>query len=247
MFDMDYAESDAWDILGKSYPKRRATFGANNAKSRIEAWRTDYQRLLKAKAVPPLMLVRFGNNHTAGTTPGNATPTAMIADNDYAVGQLVDIISHGPLWKSTAIVIVEDDAQGGYDHVDGHRSIAFVISPYVKRSTVNHRFYNTDSAIRTVEWLLGLKPSNQFMGTAEPIDCFGPTPANAEPFRAIMPDSNVFQANSATAYRAKDSARLFHTYREESAPDRELADILWGDRKGATAKRPKIVGSRVLR
>ena len=246
IFDLDYAESDAWDKTGKSYPKRRMTFGANNAKSRFAAWKTDYDRLIATKSVPPLMLVRFGNNHTAGTTPGAPTPTSMIADNDYAVGQLVDTISHGPLWKETCIVIVEDDAQGGYDHVDGHRSIAFVISPYVKRSTVDHHFYNTDSAIRTVECLLGMAPSNQFMGTAKPIDCFGTRPENAEPFNAILQSASIYEANSPTAYRANDSKRLFHTYREESAADRELADILWGDRKGANSKRPRLVGQRVL-
>ena len=84
------------------------------------------------------------------------------------------------------------------------------------------------------------------MGTAEPIDCFGTKPENAEPFNAILQSPSIYEANSPTAYRANDSKRLFHTYREESAADRELADILWGDRKGANSKRPRFVGQRVL-
>jgi len=246
MYDMDYAESDAWELHGKTYPKHRRTFGANGAKSRVEAWRTDYARLIKEDKVPPLMLVRFGNNHTAGTTPGSPTPTAMIADNDFALGQLVETISKGPKWKETCIVVVEDDAQGGYDHVDGHRSICFVISPYVKKATVSSHFYNTDSALRTVEWLLGMKPANQFMATAEPIACFGAKPLNDAPYEAILQKPEIYRENLATAYRAADSARLFHTYREESAPDRELADILWGDAKGAKSPRPKVIGQKVI-
>jgi YVTN family beta-propeller protein len=237
-FDLDYAESDAWDKHGRTYPKRRLTFGSHNAKSRVEEWRQDYLHLVADDKVPPLMFVRFGNNHTAGTSPGSPTPSAMIADNDYAVGQLVETVSHSKLWKSTAIVIVEDDAQGGYDHVDGHRSIAFVISPYTKRHALDSRYYNTDSAVRTVEWLLGLPPSNQFTGTASPLMVFGDKPENAEPFDAILPAAEIFKANTALSYRAADSARLFPTYREESEADRELADILWFDVKGPSVKPP---------
>jgi YVTN family beta-propeller protein len=239
MFDLDYAESEAWEKHGQTYPKRRPTFGSHGARSRIEEWRQDYARLVAENKVPPLMFVRFGNNHTAGTSPGSPTPSAMIADNDYAVGQLVETVSHGPLWKSTAIIIVEDDAQGGYDHVDGHRSIAFVVSPYTKRRLLDSRYYNTDSALRTVEWLLGLPPSNQFTATATPLLVFGEKPENAEPFDAILPAASIFKANTALSYRAADSARLFHTYREESAADRELADILWGDAKGTGTPVPK--------
>ena len=244
MFDLDYAESDVWEKIGKSFPKRRATFGSSKATSRFQEWKKDYERLVKADKVPPLMLVRFGNDHTQGTTPGAPTPAAMIADNDFAVGQLIETVSHGPLWKRTAIVIIEDDAQGGYDHVDGHRSTCWVVSPWVKPSGIYHRFYNTDDALRTVEWLLGLPPTNQFTATASPIDCFANSPVNIAPVDALLPSRSTMEVNTVRSYRAMESAKLFNPTREESAPDRELADILWRARKGRSATRPnaKVLG-----
>jgi YVTN family beta-propeller protein len=228
MYDLDYADSDVWEKLGRTFPKHRREWGPLGLKSRFSAWQRDYRRLTSAGLTPPLMLLRLGNDHTAGTTPGAPTPAAMIADNDYALGQIVEEVSRGPLWRSTAIVVVEDDAQGGYDHVDGHRSHCWIISPWVKKGTVYRRFSNTDSAIRTVEWLLGLPPSNQMMATAQPMEVFGGGPRNDDPYRAILPARSVMKANTEDSYRARESKVIFHTYREESAPDRELADILWG-------------------
>ena len=238
MYDLAYADSDLWEKLGRTFPKRLETFGANKAKSRFSQWKSEYDKLIKADKVPSLMFVRFGNNHTEGTTPGFPDPASMIADNDYAVGQLLEAVSNGPLWKRTAVVIVEDDAQGGYDHVDGHRSICFVVSPWVKGG-VYHQFANTDSAVRTVEWLLGLPPTNQFTATARPLNCFGSSPVNSVPIKALLPDPKWIKINGLDAYRAGDSMALFNPTREESEPDRELAEILWRAQKGAKAPLPK--------
>jgi YVTN family beta-propeller protein len=238
MYDLSYADSDMWEKMGRTFPKRRETYGLNAAKSRFSQWKSEYDRLVRADKVPPLMLVRFGNNHTQGTAPGFPDPGSMIADNDYAVGQLLEAVSTGPLWKRTAVVIMEDDAQGGYDHVDGHRSICFVVSPWVKGG-IYHQFANTDSALRTVEWLLGLPPTNQFTATMAPMNCFDTAPRNLAPYRAILPNSESIKINDASSYRAADSIALFNPLREESAPDRELADILWGAAKGANAPQPK--------
>jgi YVTN family beta-propeller protein len=238
MFDTDFADSDAWVLHGRTWPHHRKVWGSPPSQSRFEAWNRDYQRLIRENKVPPLMMVRFGNDHTNGTAPGSATPSAMFADNDYAVGQLVEAVSKGPLWSKTAIIVIEDDAQGGFDHVDGHRSIAFVISPYVKRGIVDSRFYNTDSALRTVFALLGLKPNNQFIASSWPLRVFDSKPVNPEPYTAILPPASVFKTNTEASYRAQDSARLYHTDHEESEADEELADILWGDAKGANAPRP---------
>jgi hypothetical protein len=182
------------------------------------------------------MLIRLGNDHTAGTTPGMPSPATMIADNDYALGQIVEAVSTGPLWNETAIVVVEDDAQGGYDHVDSHRSICLVISPYSKRSQTDSRFYNTDSALHTVLGLLDIPPMNHFVASSSPIDCFEKVAVNGEPHQAILPPVTTIRINTESSYRAKESARIFHTYREESGPDRELADILWRDAKGARSQ-----------
>lgn len=238
MFDGNFADSDAWERHQLSWPNQRKVWGTPPSNSRFEAWNRDYQRLLKSGSVPRLMMVRFGNDHTNGTAPNSASPSAMLADNDYAVGQLVEAVSKGPLWKSTAIIIVEDDAQGGFDHVDGHRSICLVISPFVERNRLDSRFYNTDSALRTVLDLLGLAPYNQYLATANPLRVFSRRPANIESYTAILPPKKTFTVNTPQSYRAADSAVLFQMDHEESRADAELADILWHDRKGTSVNPP---------
>lgn len=238
MFDSDFADSDAWEAHHLTWPHHRKVWGTPPSKSRVEAWRRDYAKLIATGKVPPLMMVRFGNDHTNGTSPDSASPQAMLADNDYAVGQLVETVSKGPLWKETAIIVIEDDAQGGFDHVDGHRSICLVISPYVQKHLVDSHFYNTDSALRTVVQLLGIPPMNQFLATAEPLRVFGKSAANIEPYEALLPAKKTFTVNTKDSYRAADSAALFFKDHEESASDAQLADILWGDAKGPNGPKP---------
>src|ERR1035438_3611606 len=112
----------------------------------------------KTGNMPRLIVMRLGNDHTSGTAAGKIAPLSAAADNDYAVGQLVEGVSRSRFWASTAIFILEDDAQNGPDHVDSHRSPAFVISPWVKRHAVDSSMYNTTSMLRTMEFLLGMKP-----------------------------------------------------------------------------------------
>src|SRR5207302_10431915 len=108
--------------------------------------------------MPRLVLMRLGNDHTFGTAAGKTAPLSLVADNDYALGLLVEAISHSRFWPSTAIFVLEDDAQNGADHVDSHRSPAFVIAPYVKHGVVDGSMYNTTSMRRTMELILGLNP-----------------------------------------------------------------------------------------
>jgi hypothetical protein len=163
----------------------------------------------------------------------------MVADNDYAVGQLVELISNSPFWKETAICILEDDSQAGYDHVDSHRSTAYVISPFIKKGTVDSRFYNTDSMLRTMELLLGMPPMSQFDAVAPPFQFFSPTASNIEPYKAIKPSREIVcKANTRSAYRSKDSDRI-PLDTEESEIDEHLNDILWGAVRGVNTKRPK--------
>jgi hypothetical protein len=151
-----------------------------------------------------------------------------VADNDYSVGEVVDAVSKSPYWKSTAIIVVEDDAQNGYDHVDAHRSIAFVISPYVRRGLHDSRFYNTDSTLKTIELLLGLSPMSQYDAIAAPFDVFDKTPSNVEPYDAILPERSILsERNAKTAYRAAYSAKYIEMNGERSGPDEQLNDILW--------------------
>ena len=119
--------------------------------------------------MPRLQIVRLPNDHTYGTAAGKPTPRAMLADNDLAFGRLVEGVTRSRFWKDTAIFVLEDDAQNGPDHVDAHRSIAFVISPYTKRRFRDSTMYSTCSMLRTMELVLGLKPMSQFDAAAVPM------------------------------------------------------------------------------
>ena len=242
-FDLNYADSDAWVTYHLPVaPKQLAKYGRNNAPSRFSAWKHDFDGFVAGGKMPQLMMLRLGNDHTQGTRPGTPSPRAQVADNDYAIGQLVDAVSHSPFWKDTAIFIVEDDAQNGFDHVDAHRSIAFVISPLVDRATKDSRFYNTDSMLHTMENLLGLPPLNQYDAIAPTLNVFTAKPQNDAPYAAILPARAIAaERNEETAYRAKDSARLLNPLREESGPDEELNDILWHALKGRNVPSPPRV------
>ena len=245
-FDTAYADSEAWVKYGlPPAPKQRTKDGSHGDPARMTAWKREFAGMVKSGKMPGLMLVRLGRDHTAGTTAGQSSPRAMVADNDYAVGQLVDAISHSPFWKSTAIFVIEDDAQAGFDHVDSHRSTAYAISPFIAKGTHDGTFYNTDSVLRTLGLLLGTAPMNQYVATATPFGFLSTAPTNAAPYRAVLPAKAIVgEVNSAKAYRSGDSARLIDPTQEESAADIELNDILWGSIKGSRSTRPATPNAR---
>ncbi len=239
-FDAAYADSDAWLTHHVPFPKQVKTFGKFNATSRFSEWKREFDQYVKDGNLPRFNILRFPNDHTNGTAPGFASPRAMVADNDYAVGQLVEAISKSPYWKKTAIFILEDDAQSGNDHVDAHRSTCYVISPFIKRGTIDSRFYNTDSLLRTMEILLGLKPMNQYDAVATPFAFVGSEAGNDESYDAALPDRKVIsEVNTATTYRARESAR-FPVRQADAVPDDLLSDIVWHAVKGRNVPRPPV-------
>ncbi|HHI67860.1 MAG TPA: hypothetical protein ENJ97_00885, partial [Planctomycetes bacterium] len=120
----------------------------------------------------------------SGMRPGMPTPEAAVADNDLALGKIVEAVSHSPFWPKTCIFVTEDDPQNGFDHVDGHRTVGLVISPYTKRGYVDHHNYNQTSMIKTIELLLGLPPMNQLDASASAMTtCFTDKP-NLAPYKA---------------------------------------------------------------
>jgi hypothetical protein len=239
LYDLRYADSDAWIAHNAPAPNQLKEYGEHKAPSRFSAWKREFDEFVKNGNLPRFTMIRFPRDHTSGTTPGASSPRAMVADNDYAVGQVVEAVSKSPYWEKTAIFILEDDAQNGFDHVDAHRSIAFVISPFVKRSSLDSRFYNTDSMLRTMGLILGIPPLNQYDAVASAIDVFSSKPENSEPYTAILPKKEIIaEVNGRSAYRAADSARLLNPFKEESAPDEELNDILWRSLKPETPKPP---------
>ena len=239
-FSMDYADSDAWKILNCPAPLQRKSYGKFAAPSRFAEWKREFDAYVQKGDLPAFEMVRLPRNHTQGTRPGLHSPRAMVADNDYAVGQLVEAVSHSPYWKETAVFILEDDAQNGHDHVDAHRSCCYVISPYIERAVVDHHFYNTDSILHTMERLLGLPPMCRYDAIAPVIADFSSSPGNTEPYNALLPAREIVgEVNRATAYRAQDSLRL--DFRQaDRVPDAVLNDILWHAVKGVHTPEPDL-------
>jgi hypothetical protein len=190
----------------------------------------------RAKELPRFTLLWLPNDHTGGTRVGKPAPRASVADNDLAVGRIVDAVSHSPYWDDTAIFVVEDDAQDGADHVDAHRSIALVISKYSPRSQapfIDHHFYTTVSMIHTMEDLLGLPPMNLFDTHAPVMAPLFAGPGTQTPYQAD--DRNlrtglIYEMNGERAPGAKQSAKMDFS-RPDAVNAQELNAILWQDAK----------------
>ncbi len=241
IYDLNYADSDAWTLHNHTFSGHRKTFGANKATSRIQEWKGEYDRFVKTGKMPRFMMVRLGNNHTMGSSTDKPSPRAFNADNDFAVGQLVETVSRSPYWKKTAIFIIEDDAQNGNDHVDAHRSTAYVISPYIAKGTVDSTFYNTDSMLRTMGLLLGIPPLCQYDAVASPFAFFTEKPLNVAPYSAILPTRDVVaEINKKTAYKANVSNKL-NFADADAIPDLLLTDIVWHTVKGKDVAMPPIL------
>jgi len=189
------------------------------------------------KRLPNYIVMSLPEDHTMGTTPGSITPRAMVANNDYAIGQLVDAVSHSRYWASTAIFIIEDDAQDGADHVDARRTVGLVISPYVKRGIVDSNLYSTSSMVRSMELLLGMPPMSQYDAAALPMYAsFGTTP-DTTPFNVLAPQIDVNERNTAKSYGAAESKHMDFSDLDR-APMHNLNAIIWRSVKGAEAPVP---------
>lgn len=195
---------------------------------------------------PNMVLICLPNDHTSGTSAGQPTPAACVADNDLAFGRIVEAVSHSRFWKDTLILAIEDDPQAGWDHVSGYRTTAFCISAYTRRGAVVSTQYNTTSLIRTLEQVLGLKPMNQFDASATPMsDCFQDTPdftpytavPNTVPLDQMNPPAKAL-LNPVLRRDAEVSARL--NFREvDKAPEDVLNRILWNAMAGPDRPYPE--------
>jgi DNA-binding beta-propeller fold protein YncE len=198
----------------------------------------------KTGNMPQLILITIGNDHTEGTTPGACTPTSCVAENDQALGVLVERVSKSKFWPSTAIFVLEDDSQDGPDHVDSHRSPAFVISPYTKRHYVDSTLYNTTSVLRSIELILGMEPMTMFDAGARPMaNCFQQT-ADLTPYKSEPPRVSLTDKNPPASPTAARSLKLDFS-RSDLNDDQELNEILWLAIKGTQP--PPPVHSRFSR
>jgi hypothetical protein len=214
-FDLSYADT-----------KRAARFIA------------ELKRFEAAGEMPRLQILRLPNDHTYGVTRGQRTPAALVGDNDLALGQLVEAVSHSKFWPETAIFVVEDDAQNGPDHVDAHRTVALVISPYSKRSSVDSTLYSTTSMLRTIELVLGLKPMTQFDAAARPMFASFQSGPDLRPYTALPANVDLNARNPATAWGGELKMNFA---REDAADDMLLNEVIWRSVRGPNHPMPAPV------
>jgi len=188
--------------------------------------------------MPRLQIIRLPNDHTHGASRNARTPTAYVADNDLAFGQIIEAISHSKFWPETAIFVVEDDAQNGPDHVDAHRTIAFVMSPYVRRGAVDSTMYSTTSMLHTIELILGLKPMSQFDAAATPMfNSFQATP-DLRPYAGLPANVDLEQRNGPHAWGGQIKMNFA---REDAVDDLLLNEVVWRSVRGADSPMPAPV------
>jgi hypothetical protein len=206
----------------------------------VEVFLEEFRAFEKNGNLPQFIVMSLGEDHTQGTRAGAPTPQACVASNDLALGRLVDAVSHSSLWPQIAIFVIEDDAQNGPDHVDAHRTIGLVISPYVRRQYLDSTQYSTCSMIRTMELILGLPPLSQFDAAAVPMfESFADQPdLTSYEHEEARIDLNA--TNTAKTYGAARSARMdFSEY--DRIDDFELNEILWRAIRGTDAPLPPAV------
>ncbi|RAK61784.1 hypothetical protein DJ021_11295 [Phenylobacterium hankyongense] len=206
----------------------------------LRQYEANYDSPDPEKRLPNLIVMSLPDDHTKGAMPGAQTPKAMVASNDYALGQLIEAVSHSRYWPETAIFVIEDDAQDGPDHVDARRTHGLVVSPYVKRGVVDSTLYSTTSMVRSIELMLGLPPMSQYDAAAMPMYAsFGATPL-VTPFTAIKPMVDVNAKNTPLSYGAQESRRMDFSDADR-APMHLLNQIIWKSVKGSDAVMPAPV------
>lgn len=230
-------------ILAKNYPSYST---AIPDVARAQIFLADLKKWQQAGRMPNLAIVQLPSNHTRGTSPGASTPAAMVADNDLALGQMVEALTKTPFWKKMAIFVVEDDAQNGVDHVDGHRTLAFVASPYARRGYVDSTFYSQTSLVKTIELILGLPPLSLFDLIANPMTASFTSQPDFTGYVAETPRQSLFDLNpalSALAGPARKAALDSMKMRfdvPDAAPSDRLNRILWRQVRGWKTPYPGV-------
>ena len=196
--------------------------------------------------MPNLVLLQLPSDHTRGAAPGTHTPKAMVADNDLALGQIVEALSKTPFWKKMAIFVVEDDAQNGVDHVDGHRTTALAISPYIRRGSVDSTFYAQQSILKTIELILSLPTLSLFDLIANDMRASFTNEPDYTPYSAAQPKQSLFELNPPLSSLreqmrrdAVDSMKMrFDT--PDAAPTERLNRIVWRQVKRVNSPYPRV-------
>jgi len=226
-----------------SYPPYDLTIPDNQ---RIDVWLEEFKRFEKEGGLPRLSIIRLGNDHTFATRPGTPTPRSMVAENDLALGRLIEAISHSRFWPESAVFVLEDDAQNGPDHVDAHRSVLLVASPWARRGTVDSTLYTTSGVLRTMELVLGLPPMSQYDAAATPLARAFGNEMDARPFAARPARYPLDLRNGEDAPGAAASMRM-RLDEADLAPERELNEVVWKSVRGASSVMPPPVRAAFVR
>jgi hypothetical protein len=230
------------DILAPRYPGFNLLI---TDQLRADEFLREFHQFEQDGRLPGLLILWLPNDHTNGTSPGYPTPRAMVADNDLALGRIVEAISNSRYWRESAIFVTEDDAQNGLDHVDGHRTVGLVISPYARRRAVDSTLYTTINMFRTIEQILGLPPLNQYDLAAEPMStAFSSTPDFstyvALPNRMALDEMNPSLAGLRGLQRQLALASLGMDFSTaDGAPEELLNRVIWHSVKGYGTPYPR--------
>jgi len=224
-------------LVHPTYPPYDLTIPDNR---RVDVWLEEFRAFEKDGTLPRLSILRLGNDHTAGTRPGYPTPRAMVAENDLALGRIVEAVTHSRFWKESAIFVLEDDAQNGPDHVDAHRSVALVVSPYTRRGVVDSTLYTTSGMLRTIELILGLPPMSQYDAAATPMYAAFQSRPVMTPYRKQDARVPLDETNAPSAPGAQASMEM-NLEEADRAPDLELNEIIWKAVRGASSVMPPPV------
>lgn len=218
----------------------RDTENAKVFLSEFDAYEARFASKNPEERLPNFIVMGLPEDHTKGAQPGAFTPQAAVASNDYALGQIVDRVSHSRYWPQTAIFVIEDDAQDGPDHVDARRTVCLAVSPYVRRGVVDSTLYTTSSMVRTIELALGLPPLSQYDAAATPMYASFSDRPDLTPFKLRPPQTDLNAKNGANAYGAAASVRM-NFAEVDDAPMHQLNEIIWRSVKGARSPMPAPV------
>jgi phospholipase C len=223
---------------------------AINDQIRAEEYLREFDEREKSGQIPQLSIISLNSDHTNGTSPKVPRPRAMVADNDLALGRIVERITHSKVWSSSLILVTEDDAQDGYDHVDGHRTIGLAIGPHIRRDVVDSNHYNHTSMIRTIQQIFGIPQKTRALEAARAMTSIFTDKTDLTPYDKLTPGVALDEMNpplKALAGRQLQAARqsMAMNFKDiDDAPAEAFNRILWGDAMGWNTPYPKLPKSR---
>ena len=218
----------------------RDEIGDVTDQERVDEWQKEFRAFEADGNLAQLNIIHLPNDHTCGTRPGYPTPRAMVADNDLALGRIVETISHSRFWPHSVIFVLEDDAQSGPDHVDAHRSVLLAISPFTHRHMVEHTHFQTGSALKAMEQILGMASLTYFDDRALSLLVDFDSQPVLDPYKALKPEVSLTEMNTPDAPGAKEALRWDFKH-PDRAPEAELNRVIWQSVRGRDSLPPAPV------